>query len=607
MRSLRSKLVRAVWLAALLALPEPGRAQAPHTAPPPAAAGGPSFTLIIEAPEPTGARLRQHLDLGRYRDVADLDEVELDRLLVLAQRDARRLLGTWGYFNPRIDLTRDASRRPPQVTVRVDPGVSAVVTQVAIDFTGDIAAPHDVEAERLREALRAGWSLPIGRHWTQTAWDAAKASALRTLVTRRYVGGRIAHSQAAIDAQAGQARLDLQLDSGPTFFLGPLDIVGLDRYDLRLVPRLMRLAPGAVYDEEQLSQAQLRLTQSGYFDSAFLHVDPESDPQAAPVQVHLREASLQRLELGLGVTTDRGPRVSLEHRHNRVPGIDWRAVTRVELERAVSQAQTEWTAIPDEDGWRHSVLASADRLRDDESITQARRLRIGRLLQGEPIDRHAYVQLDRAKVSASPGLPPSATGDGSALTANFLWAGRYFDQLVSPTRGTGLGLEAGAGISLSGPRGAFARVVVRGVRLLPLTHGRLQLRAEGGLVVSQAQTRVPSTQLFRTGGDTTVRGYGFRDIGVERPGLAVSAGRYLTTGSLEWQRPIRRDGAATAWEHSLFADMGLVADRGSRHRPAVGLGTGLRFASPVGPLQADLAYGLRTRRLRLHLRVGVTF
>ena len=258
MRSLRSKLVRAVWLAALLALPEPGHAQAPPAAPPPALAGGPSFTLIIEAPEPTGARLRQHLDLGRYRDVTDLDEVELDRLLVLAQRDARRLLGTWGYFNPRIDLTRDASRRPPQVTVRVDPGVAAVVTQMVIGFAGDIAAPHDIEAERLREALRASWSLPTGRHWTQTAWDTAKANALRTLVTRRYVGGRITHSQAAIDAQAGQARLDLQLDSGPTFFLGPLDIVGLNRYDLRLVPRLMRLAPGAVYDEEKLSQAQLR-------------------------------------------------------------------------------------------------------------------------------------------------------------------------------------------------------------------------------------------------------------------------------------------------------------------------------------------------------------
>jgi translocation and assembly module TamA len=33
----------------------------------------------------------------------------------------------------------------------------------------------------------------------------------------------------------------------------------------------------------------------------------------------------------------------------------------------------------------------------------------------------------------------------------------------------------------------------------------------------------------------------------------------------------------------------------------------VRFNSPVGPLQADLAYGLSPRRWRLHLRVGFVF
>jgi len=38
-----------------------------------------------------------------------------------------------------------------------------------------------------------------------------------------------------------------------------------------------------------------------------------------------------------------------------------------------------------------------------------------------------------------------------------------------------------------------------------------------------------------------------------------------------------------------------------------GVGTGVRYNSPVGPLQLDLAYGLETKRLRLHLNVGFTF
>ncbi|MEY4712839.1 MAG: hypothetical protein RIS88_2289 [Pseudomonadota bacterium] len=609
MRAFPSEITRALLLAVALTMPGRSAGQAPGDAQGTRASRGPlerpSFTLIVVAPEPAGSTLMRHLELARFREVTDLDEAEIERLLRLADLDARRLLGTLGFFNPRIEWRHNTASHPPNVTLRVEPGDAARVRDVDLVFEGDIAGNPGARGQR--EAVRTGWRLSPGQPWTQPAWDAAKAQALRTLVAHRYLRGRIADSQARIDAQAGRADLGLRLDSGPAFFLGPLQVLGIERYDPVLVPRLARLPPGADYDEDQLTQAQLRLTRSGYFESAFLHIDPASDPQAAPVQVSVREAPLQRLALGLGLTTDRGPRTSLEHRHNRVPGIGWRADSRLALERRAPLAQTEWTALPDERGWRWGVLAGAERIRDEAQVTQARRLRVGRRLDDEPISRHGYVQLDRASVREGSGLAPAATGDGSALTAHYLWSGRYFDSATRPARGYSLGLEAGFGLALSGPRGPFQRTVLRGLGLLPLPQGRLQLRAEGGMVLSAAQTRVPSTQRFRTGGDTTVRGYGFRDIGTQRPGEPTGPGRYLVVGSIEWQRPWRADGTGSAWEHTLFADAGLVTDRGSSRRASVGLGTGLRFASPVGPLQADLAYGLRTRRLRLHLSVGVTF
>ena len=41
--------------------------------------------------------------------------------------------------------------------------------------------------------------------------------------------------------------------------------------------------------------------------------------------------------------------------------------------------------------------------------------------------------------------------------------------------------------------------------------------------------------------------------------------------------------------------------------PRVGLGAGVRWRSPVGPVQADLAYGVKTQEVRLHLRLGFSF
>ena len=61
------------------------------------------------------------------------------------------------------------------------------------------------------------------------------------------------------------------------------------------------------------------------------------------------------------------------------------------------------------------------------------------------------------------------------------------------------------------------------------------------------------------------------------------------------------------WEHTVFIDAGTVADDFAATQLYVGAGTGIRWKSPVGPLQADLAYGFKTQQLRLHVRLGFNF
>jgi translocation and assembly module TamA len=388
-----------------------------------------------------------------------------------------------------------------------------------------------------------------------------------------------------------------------------MQVSGVERYDPVLVPRLARLKAGDVYDQNQLVEAQFRLASSGYFDSASIFVDPESDPLAAPVQVQVREAKLQKIILGVGLTTDSGPRASVEHTHHRVPGTGWRAVTKLQLEKKSPFAQTEWTSIPDEASWRWVALGRTERLDDNELITRAQRLRFGRTQAGARIDRSIYLQYDRARVSGAglQGNSAADEGDGSALTANYVWTGRYFDSLPFPGRGYGLGFELGGGSTLGENRQPFTRTVGRWLGIQPLERGRLAMRAEGGAVLAKDSASIPGTQLFRTGGDNTVRGYGLRDIGIKRANGATGPGRYLAVASIEWQRPILRGGLPSEFESTLFLDAGAVADKTQDLRPSVGVGAGVRWRSPIGPLQMDLAYGVKVRRLRLHVSVGFVF
>jgi translocation and assembly module TamA len=137
--------------------------------------------------------------------------------------------------------------------------------------------------------------------------------------------------------------------------------------------------------------------------------------------------------------------------------------------------------------------------------------------------------------------------------------------------------------------------------------GRLSFRAELGTVVSQKTDELPSTQLFLAGGDHSVRGYAPGSIGIEQANGLVLAGRYLATGSLEWQRPITVNHQRSEWESAVFVDAGTVSNTTQQLKTRVGMGVGARWRSPVGPVRIDLAYGQAVRKLRLHMNVGFTF
>ncbi|HKU69625.1 MAG TPA: BamA/TamA family outer membrane protein, partial [Burkholderiales bacterium] len=126
-------------------------------------------------------------------------------------------------------------------------------------------------------------------------------------------------------------------------------------------------------------------------------------------------------------------------------------------------------------------------------------------------------------------------------------------------------------------------------------------RAEGGIVFADSRFGIPSTFLFRTGGDQTVRGYSYQSIGVPQ-GNAIVGGRYLTIVSAETTYWFAGD-----WGAAAFVDAGDAFDDRKAPNLAVGYGVGARWRSPIGPFRADIAYGERTNSIRLHFSAGFTF
>ncbi len=577
-----------------------------------------AFTLDVRAPEDIDIYLTKNMELQRFRRFPGLEARELSRLLGAADDNARELLATLGYFAPTLTLEMKetpAAEAPRTIELTVEPGPQTVIREANIAVTGPDSGPEATSAEGAaqRERVQNQWSLSPGQPFTQSGWDSAKDGGLRTLRQRRYPTARIANSRAEVDADKHEAALSVDYDTGPSYRFGSLRIEGSERYDPDGARRLARLPTGAVYSEARMLDAQQRLASSGYYDAVFLTLDTDgTDPDAVPITAQVREAKLQKWVFGVGVSTDSGPRLSVDHTHNRLPGLGWRAVTKLQYDRKNKLLSTDWTALPNEDGWRWFTGAQVQRETTGSFEVNSGRLRGGRTKSGDRIDRSAYLQYDYANTQGE-GAPPAS----SALTANYSWTGRYFNSPTSPTRGFGLAWDLGAGTTLTPERDPFVRAMARWLYFVPLgkvqleggvpRDSRLALRTEAGAVLARDGAQIPVTQLFLTGGDTTVRGYGYRKIGARTENDLLYGGRYLTVASVEWQRPFALRGNVTDFESTVFADAGAVADRVGDLSPQVGVGAGVRWRSPVGPLQADLAYGLKAKSVRLHLRLGFTF
>ena len=380
--------------------------------------------------------------------------------------------------------------------------------------------------------------------FTQTDWDAAKTAALRELTRQRYPTGTITESHAEIDADAHSAKLSLTLDSGPLYRVGTVQIEGIERYEDALARRLARIPSGGEYDQARLLEAQQRLMDSGYFDSALVTLDTSGDPAAAPVKVQVREAKLQKLTLGVGASTDAGPRVTVEHRHHKVPGIGWSALTKLSVDRETQSLGTELLSRPEESGWRWLNSALFQKQTSGSFDVYSQRYRLGRNQAGERIDRNVFAEYDRAR-TAGVGVNDTA----EAVSTTYAWTQRNFDSIPFPSRGYGLSIELGTGITLRSGGNPYVRNVTRwlgywsladseSITRSVLRSGRIAVRLEGGAVVARSEARIPDTQLFLTGGDNTVRGYSLRSIGTRLPTGQTTAGRYLAVGSVEWQRPI---------------------------------------------------------------------
>lgn len=583
---------------------------------------GVDYTVRIDAPRALEELLEDNLDLMRWRGNARVDIEQLQRLVKEAPEQARTLIATEGYYSPKVSAGLDTSGARPVARVIVDPGQPVLVGDVDLVLQGfapfeEGGAPFDAGA------LRNRWTLPVGSQFRQGDWEGAKRGLLRDIAQTRFPRARLVETSATVDPDSRRALLRVVIDSGPEMRFGELRIRGLKRYPREVITNLNKINPGDEYSEAALQALQSRVQDTGYFSSVEVSTDmravlnaeiadikddaadpdanpatpqPPTGPTTLPVVVRVSENKQKNVEAGLGFSTDTGARASLGYDDLNVFGKRFKSDLIYEQKRQTAKGELFWPTTAK--GYNDSISAGVEREDLRGEITTLASV-AARRTWGTPLLERSLTFEALTEKREVEGLEPTRA---KSLPLTYSITRRKLDSLILPTNGYVWNAQFGGAVLPILTDEKFLRLYLRGLYYKPIgTAGSLILRGETGAVASKEKLGVPSTFLFRAGGDQSVRGYGYQELGVQQNGATVG-GRYLATASAEYQYWFK-----PPWGVAVFYDVGNAADKFGDLNPKSGYGVGARWRSPVGPINVDLAYGHAVRKARLHFSLGFTF
>jgi translocation and assembly module TamA len=508
-----------------------------------------------------------------------LTESRLSYLLRRAPREVREALEPFGYYDPDVQTTVQRDGEQVTVLVQVTPGEPVRVRNRDISMTGPF------------------------HHGT---YEDNKAMVDSALAERGYFDAALVRHQVTVNRAERSADIDLAWTSGERYAMGEARFEG-HQFRPGLLDKLVDWDAGDPYDQARLIELQTSLAELDYFSAIDISAEPDSavDGQV-PVRVSLAPGKRTIYSAGLRYGTDTGAGVtgSMERRWVNDRGHKFRAQAKVAERENNVATQYRIPAFAWLEGW-YTVGASVREERVefvDSQIVEVVGSRSGRLGNWDLVAAMNF-RRERYEDSIS-GLDYSYT----TLFFPSLWAKwGQSDDLLYPRRARGVTVELRAGSNAIGSDVDFVQARAEGKWIHSFgRRNRLLLRAELGTTVSDQFPEFPPSLRFYAGGDNSVRGYGYKEIGqfIEDANgrRFVFGGKHLMVGSVEYERMFSRQ-----WGGAVFVDAGDAFDSFSRRDVQVGIGVGARWRSPVGPVRIDIAHGLgdaAQQSVRLHVSIG---
>ncbi|HCH2129489.1 hypothetical protein CGI66_18955 [Vibrio parahaemolyticus] len=500
-------------------------------------------------------------------------------------------LNALGYYHAKISYS--ISEGNDELIVNIHKGLPVKIKVMDVVISGE--AKEDEEFAN----LIAKSPLKVGRILNQGEYDSLKSGIRNLALQRGYFNGDFKLNKLEVIPELNEANVRLHYDSGIRYHFGPVEITGSQIWENR-VESMRPFEIGEPYLVSDVGEYNQNLSNTDWFSSVFVEPDLSKleDGRELPIKVSLAPAAKNQIETGIGYSTDTGVRGTLKWKKPWVSARGHSFNTALSLSKP-EQTITASYKIPLDDVLREYYqlqfgLKHLDN-RDTESLESNLAVERHWLTDG---GWHKTVYVRHLYENFSQGLQddgvqfvlPGATFSRTRVRGGSMpmWGDK---QSVTVEYGDPALLSETRVLRLLG-RSSWIRGIGENHRGL--------FRLEGGANITEEFEKLSPSLRFFAGGDNNIRGYGYESISPVDESGALTGAKYILSSTLEYQYRVYGN-----WWAATFYDIGDAFNDTPEWKS--GAGVGIRWASPVGPVSFDFAWGLDEKpnnEFRIHFSLG---
>jgi translocation and assembly module TamA len=536
--------------------------------------------------------VRASIELHQYED-RDVSPVEVRRLFERGDEQIRTALEPFGYYdadvNGKLELPEPGKYR---ATFSVKPGEPVVVRKERVVVSGEAAQLPSVKAALEHFRPKQGERLEHG------AYESSKLEIATALANEGYIAAQMVQHRVEVVRAANSAEIDLEWNPGPRHRFGPVRYTN-GQFPDKFLQRYTPWREGEFYSTDKLLNLQQSLVDADYFSAVAVTPDLEHVKDAVvPVDVALVPAKRTVYTANVYVSTDSGPGTRLGFERRWLNKRGHKLSSDIQYSTRLQEISTLYR-IP-KPGIPNRTLTFGAGYRDETTDTSTSRM--ARAAASQVTDRWKGFQRTLGLQYLNGDFEiANEQHSTSLLYAEGLLTRKASNDLYFPLSGYSLlyGLRFAAESVLS--ETSFVQARAEGKWLQQVGDSdRVILRAMlGGMVVDNFDALPPELRFF-AGGDRSIRGFDYQEIGDLDAKGEVIGGKYQAIASAEYEHYFR-----PKWGVAAFVDAGDAFTKDFNAN--VGAGVGVRWKSPVGLVRVDIARPLVSdfeHEWRIHIIIG---